>query len=166
MSAIVTDISAEAYSVAPDSCFNHWVVFLQFDDSASAKGFIKVDMTPVLNNQGLIQFHHQPCDVTDTADKPEFRTGHPTINNPTVQQIYNLLTTAGQNNVTLDRYKFTDEGNGCAFWVVTFLERLEAEGYLAQGTASQVWGYMQYYYLDNASQGQVQVQGEWQGTFY
>lgn len=160
MSAIVSDISVVAYHVAPQSRVNHWAVFLHIGPDES----VMVDMIPVnMNNTGMIQFHHKNYDVSNRVD---FRLKYPTINNPTVQQIYNILTTPDQANVRLDRYKFSPQGNGCAFWTVTFLTKMETLGYLAQGTAAQVWGYMQYYYIGNVAQGPVEVQGERQGTFY
>lgn len=144
MSAIVRYISVVAYVVASESRINHWTVFLDIGQDEPES--IMVDMIPVLNNTGMIQFLHESPDVNRT----DFRRQYPTTDTPTVQQIYNILTTPDQNNVRLDRYRFSPQGNGCAFWTVTFLSKMETLGYLAKGIATQVWGYMQYYYVGNA----------------
>lgn len=159
MSAIITDVWVVACTVTPQSRVHHWVVFLQISEEES----IKVDMAPVSNENGVLQFTYKGYDVTDRA---AFRVKYPTINNPTVQQIYNLLTTPDQKNIRMDRYRFSPQGNGCAFWTFTFISKMESMGYLAPDTANQVWGYMQHFYVGNVSQGPPQVQGERNGTFY
>jgi hypothetical protein len=159
MSAIVTHIWVVGYTVVPQSRVHHWVVFLQISETES----IKVDMTPLSDYKGVLQFVYKGYAVTERA---AFRVQYPTINDPTVEQIYNLLTIPDQNNVRMDRYKFSPQGNGCAFWIFTFLLKMEARGYLAEGTANEVREYMKYFYVRNVSQGPAQVQGERQGTFY
>jgi hypothetical protein len=97
---------------------------------------------------GLIMFHHKACAVIDKASM--FRVKYPTINNPTVQQIYPQssrfticlqLLTKTMSNWTVN-YRFSPQGNGCAFWAYTFLVKIEVAGYLDTGTANQVWGSM------------------------
>jgi hypothetical protein len=120
-------------------------------------------MTPNSDMSGIIMFHYKECAITD---KYVFRVEYPTINNPTVEQIYNMLATPDKKNIRLDRYRFSPQGNGCAFWGYIFLLKIEEAGYLATGTGNKVWGHMQDFYINGVSQGPVVADGERKGTFY
>jgi hypothetical protein len=138
MAKTVTRITLSAYPKNGARDVNHWVAFLE----TGAEESVKVDMTPGADGStGVILFAPKPYLQTDKA---VFDIKFPTLNNPTVQQIYDLITTPDpyNNNQTLERYRFTADGDGCRYWIYRFILRVEQAGYLAQGTAGQVYQYV------------------------
>jgi hypothetical protein len=159
MQSAVNHIWVAAY-LLPNSRVHHWVAFLEVDNEES----VKLDMTVSGDGStGLLMFLGKEYVGSVNA---AYQMSFPTIGSPTVQQIFDLITTPDNNNRRLDRYRFSAQGNGCAFWTYNFLLRVEQAGYLAQGTATQVWNAMQYYYILGVAQERVVVQGEREGTFY
>lgn len=159
MQSAVTRIWVAAYPLQ-NSSVHHWVAFLEIVGGRS----VKVDMTVSGDGStGLLMFSSKRYVGSLNA---AYQISFPTIGSPTVQQIFDLITTPDNNNRRLDRYRFSAQGNGCAFWTYNFLLLVEQAGYLAQGTATQVWNAMQYYYIGGVAQGQVVVEGERAGTFY
>jgi hypothetical protein len=162
MQSIVTSIWVAAYPLQ-NSKVHHWVAFLELGATNES---IKVDMTVSGDgSNGLLLFWAK--DYVGSVNAA-YQISYPTMGGPTVQQIFDLITTPDQynNNRRLDRYRFSEQGNGCAFWIYSFLLRVEQAGYLTQGTATQVWNAMQYYYVGGVAKEQVVVQGIREGTFY
>lgn len=62
-----------------------------------------------------------------------------------VGNILKLIMTNGLQN-----YLFSPEGEGCRFWVYTFVSNLEREGLLESGSAAQTRESMRYYYIHPA----------------
>jgi hypothetical protein len=161
MQSTVTRIWVAAYPLQ-NSRVHHWVAFLELVGGRS----VKVDMTVSGDEStGLLMFLAKQYVGSVNAT---YQISFPTIGSPTLQQIFDLITTPDphNNNRRLDRYRFSAQGNGCAFWTYNFLLRVERAGYLAQGAATQVWNAMQYYYIGGVAQEQVVVQGEREGTFH
>ena len=161
MQSIVIRIWITAYPL-PNSRVHHWVAYFELPDEKS----VKLDMT--VGGDGSTGFLVLLPKTSVGSTTAAYQISFSTIGSPTVQQIFDLIITPDQhnNNRRLERYRYSAQGNGCAFWIYNFLLRLERVGYLAQGSATQVWNAMQYYYVDGVAQKQVVVQGTREGTFY
>jgi hypothetical protein len=143
----------------PESTVNHWCLFLELDNVSTV---IKVDMTPGDTLTGLILFHAEPRLPKGTA----FPTGYPVIGSLSAQRMFDMLSISDKLDRRLDRYKFTEDGNGCAYWASQLLLRLEEEKHLEPGTAKDVWDAMKMFYVDGQPRHEVRLKGEREGLFY
>ncbi|KAG6023226.1 hypothetical protein E4U40_004092 [Claviceps sp. LM458 group G5] len=120
--------------------FNHWSVFFETSPSHS------VCFNMVLNNdksdetRGIVLTSTREC----TFDREALHTlSFPIKGTPTVEDVANFVNRNG-----LHRFRFSTDGQGCRFWVCTFISHLEKEGIVEYGCADQTWADAAYYYID------------------
>jgi hypothetical protein len=153
----VSRVSLVSYPL-PRAGINHWAIFLQVGENT-----VKLDMLPSANlSTGVVMVEHK----TDDKDGRAFETSFPTSAGPTVQDIVDLLTKPDDMGKRLDKYRFTEEGNGCAFWCKCVISAVEMELFLEDATAEAAWDVMQFYYVDGKKQGAVIVAGDRKGAFF
>lgn len=116
---------------------NHWAVFLQL----AAGGSVRLDMTPGYGSDGLrgkIEVASKNYKSTQNSIKTlSFQVQVHT----TVDTIAQLITSKGR-----DKYKFTEEEEGCRYWVSTFISDLEAAGIIDAGSGQSALGAVSYYW--------------------
>lgn len=116
---------------------NHWVAYLEL----AGGGSIKIDMSPGGGRDYLTGILMLESNAYNIVANYAVRRFFEFIQPSTVNTIIALIT---QNK--RDRYKFTEHGEGCRYWIHTLLSDLEAAGILAEGSAaralesmSQIW---------------------------
>ena len=100
---------------------NHWTISLQLNVTRC----VQVDMIPGDGDDGLlglILLESKKCIMTDRGIKTLTLTP---ICLFTVKDVINLIMEKGR-----DRYTFTEEEEGCRFWICTLVKDLEAAGNL------------------------------------
>jgi hypothetical protein len=132
--------------------------------SKSGGNSIKVDLTKGYPNS-VVMFTYRAYVWSRTSAVQQV---YQTKNNPTVGDIYRLITTpdSSQRNERLDRYNLSADGLGCSFWLYRLILRLENAGYLEDRTAEHVWNFMQFFYINGQVQYPAVINGERYGTFY
>ncbi|KAG5944973.1 hypothetical protein E4U59_006542 [Claviceps monticola] len=120
--------------------FNHWSVFFEIAPSHS------VCLNMVLNDdksdelRGIVFVSTKDYNL----DRRILHTlCFPIKGTPTVEDIANVVNKNG-----LHRFRFNTDGQGCRFWVCTFIAHLEKEGFVGSGCADQTWADAAYYYID------------------
>jgi len=160
MPEVVSHIWIVAYPV-PGTPVNHWVALLQY-----SSGMVEVDMsvsseTSSLGTMGLLMLtKHDSTSMKNSA----YQFSYAATNAP-IGAIYDLLVTPDANSRVLSKYRYSPEGNGCAYWVHNFVITLEKAGMVASKTAEDVWKRMQFYYEEGCALRDVTVQGQRFGTF-
>ena len=104
---------------------NHWSAFLQY----SEKGSVQIDMVPGGGSDGttgMLIIESKKCVYTDKAVK---KITLPTMESPLVQDIIELILKNKR-----DKYKFTDDFEGCRYWIQTFVSDLEEAAIIAVGS--------------------------------
>ncbi|KAJ5114458.1 hypothetical protein NUU61_000217 [Penicillium alfredii] len=76
----------------------------------------------------------------------------------TVQTITDLINSKGR-----DRYKFTEEWEGCRFWIYTFVKDLESVGLIPGRSGNIAWEGVSYYWRTPSGSEPREVK---QGVFY
>ncbi|KAG6055425.1 hypothetical protein E4U17_002982 [Claviceps sp. LM77 group G4] len=119
---------------------NHWSVIFETSSSHS------VCLNMVLKDgksdvtRGIILISTGACNF----DREALHTlSFPIKGTPTVEDVVNFVNKNG-----LHRYRFGTDGQGCRFWVCTFISHLEKEGLVEYGSADQAWADAAYYYID------------------
>ena len=133
---------------------NHWAVFLQL----SAGGSVRLDMAPGYGSDGLrgkIEIASKTYTYTNNAIKT---LSFPVRVYTTVENITDLLSLNGR-----DKYMFTEEEEGCRFWVDTFISDLEGAGIIGTGSRQIALGGLSYYWRNPSGYESREVK---QGTFY
>lgn len=130
---IVKGIHLTGYLVSNDLEFeqdcnptNHWTMFLELDREKS----VKVDMTPTYTDgelTGLILLESKDCVMTNKSVKSITFSPKDELR---VKNVMEVIMSNGR-----DRYIFTDEGEGCRFWVCTVIKDLEAAEEISKGSA-------------------------------
>ncbi|KAF1961360.1 hypothetical protein CC80DRAFT_522810 [Byssothecium circinans] len=136
---------------------NHWAVSLQLDSG----GFVMLDMAPGYGSDGRRGKIH----LASLASKEDMHT-QDTIKtlsfllkaHTTVENITKLINSKGR-----ERYTFTEEEEGCRFWVYTFISDLEAAGYVDAGSEQSSWTAVSYYWRNPSGYEARTVK---EGTFY
>jgi len=114
----------------------HWVTYLETNDPRDS---ILIDMNVGADlSTGVVIVQEDPYgsyNKIPIAHCHTFDTGRVPC---TVGMVLTLLTMPHSFNdgLRLDRYKFTAEGTGCAWWIYNFITKLEAHEYLAKGSGS------------------------------
>ena len=102
---------------------NHWTIFLQLNVTR----FVQVDMIPGDGDDGLLG-------LICLESKDVMTCGIKTLTfipmRPfTVKDVINLIMDKGR-----DRYIFTDEEEGCRFWICTLVKDLEEAGKISENS--------------------------------
>ena len=128
--------------------YNHWVAFLEVNSGLS----VRVDMT---------QFGYSEMGVLFLSQKlyaysyhAAHRRPFATTGNPTVGNILSLIS-ADENDVKLDRYKLSPTGQGCAYWIYKFMERIEEAGYIEPGASAVVFDDIQWHWADGQAENEL-----------
>jgi len=133
---------------------NHWALFLQVSEDAS----IRLDMTPGYGSdgqRGKIQILYKEYTYTNNAIKSEsFQVRSGVV----AQHITDLITLNGR-----DKYTFTEEQEGCRFWIFTVISDLEARGFIATGCSQNTWTAVSHYWRYPSGRELREVK---RGTFY
>lgn len=133
---------------------NHWAAFLE----VSRGGSVRLDMAPGYGSdgqRGKIEISSKPYVSTQNAIKTlTFHLKAPA----TVQTIVDTINSKGR-----DRYKFTEEWEGCRFWMYTFISDLEASGLVSSGSGKATWDAVSLYWRSPNGHEPREVK---QGTFY
>ena len=118
---------------------NHWTIFLQLGSNRS----VKVDMIPGDGDDGLLGFivlESKKYDMTNKRIKSLTFIPPCTL---LVKDVLALITEKGR-----DRYTFTEEEEGCRFWICTVVKDLEGAGKVPKDssiesdlTLSRYWGF-------------------------
>jgi hypothetical protein len=118
---------------------NHFCAFLQ----TTARDSVKVDMIPGDGEDGLtgtILLESKSYTTTNQAIKT---VSFPATSGPTVGGILDLIIKGRR-----DKYKFTEDEEGCRYWIYVFVTDLEAAGFIGKGSGatahaalSQYWAY-------------------------
>ncbi|KAI9758726.1 MAG: hypothetical protein M4579_002901 [Chaenotheca gracillima] len=116
---------------------NHWAAFLQLSEASS----VRLDMAPGYGSDGLrgkIELASKEYVSTRNAIKTlSFALEIPT----TVKAILDIIVSNGR-----DKYMFTEEEEGCRFWIWTLLSDLEAAGIVSKGSADATLEAVSYYW--------------------
>jgi hypothetical protein len=167
--ALVDQIVLVALKVSPDNHnerSNDWVASLRLRGrgGAQAERAVEVNISPGADlRTGVVTWA-----ARDYVISPEAEWSHlyETINEPTVQIIEDLVRAPDSRGQTLERYKFTVRGVGCAWWVYNLFWRVEKAGYLPSGRAKDIWAKMSVYYEGGVAAGEALSCGTRQGEFY
>ena len=116
---------------------NHWAAFLELPKNIS----VGLDMIPGYGSDGLrgkIEISSKPCVSTDHAIKT---VTFSTIGTPTVQTITDLITRNGR-----EKYTFTEEEEGCRYWIYTIISDLAASGIVPSDSGQAAWEAVSQYW--------------------
>ena len=95
---------------------NHWTIFLQLDVESS----VKVDMIPGDGDNGLLGFIVLESKTYVMTNKGIKSLTFTPACKLLVKDVINLIMEKGR-----DRYEFTEEEEGCRFWIYTVVKDLE-----------------------------------------
>lgn len=101
---------------------NHWAAFLQ----ANGRGSARLDMISGDGADGLtgmLVIESKTYEFTHNATQ---RVSFATLGQPTVQTITDLVS-----RLDRDKYRFTENEEGCRYWIYTFISDLECAGIVA-----------------------------------
>ncbi|EDN06263.1 predicted protein [Histoplasma mississippiense (nom. inval.)] len=76
------------------------------------------------------------------------RVSFATLGQPTVQTITDLVSRLGR-----DRYRFTENEEGCRYWIYTFISDLEGADIVAAGSKGEAWNSLSGYWLHPPGSG-------------
>ncbi|KAG5964028.1 hypothetical protein E4U57_005650 [Claviceps arundinis] len=120
--------------------FNHWVIFFETSPSHSVCFNMVSNDDESDELRGIVFASTREYDF----DRQALHTlSFPMKGTPTVEDIANIVNKNG-----LHRFRFNTDGQGCRFWVCTFISHLEKEGLVESGCADQTWADAAYYYID------------------
>jgi hypothetical protein len=132
---------------------NHWAAFLELPKDAS----VRLDMMPGYGSDGLrgkIEISSKKYVSTQNAIKT---VTFSTIGTPTVQTITDLITRNGR-----EKYTFTEEEEGCRYWIYTIISDLAASGIVPSDSGQAAWGAVSQYWRHPSGSEPRNVQ---RGTF-
>lgn len=116
---------------------NHWAIFLEISEKHS----VRLDMAPGYGDdgrRGKIQVASKTYQVTAHA----IRTlAFETVDGTTVRTITNLISSNKRQ-----KYTFSEEFEGCRFWVFTIISDLEGAGLLNPGSGQLALEAVSYYW--------------------
>src|SRR5271156_2697583 len=133
---------------------NHWAAFLERSDAGS----VGLDMMPGYGSDGLrrrIEISSNDCVTTSSAIKI---LSIPVNIHATVQTITDMINDKGR-----DRYTFTEEEEGCRYWIWNIVSDLEAAKIISTGSAETVWEAVSCYWRHPSGSEPRAVK---QGKFY
>jgi hypothetical protein len=161
MDRIVSQITLVAYILSETDKFHHWAAYLRISESE----VIKVDLTRGTVSPTVVMVLY----IADTTfESPAFTHAFKTSGSPTVRQIVELISTPdrARNDERLDRYAFSEQGNGCAYWIKRLVLRMEDCGYVDAGCSESAWELMGWFYEHGKAACKLVIAGEREGTFY
>lgn len=132
---------------------NHWAAFLELLDEHS----VRLDMAPGYGSdgqRGKIELASKTYAYTQNAIKT---VSYAMKKYVTVQNIKDVIDAKGR-----DKYTFTEELEGCRYWIYTLILDLEAEGIIEAGSAVVAWNAVSSYWRHPSGSEQREVK---QGTF-
>lgn len=132
---------------------NHWATFLQTGNPES----IRLDMAPGYGTDGTrgkIRITMQDYIYTYDAIKT---LGFDVVRNTMAQEFCDAINERGR-----ERYNFTNELEGCRYWIYTILSDWESRGLLAEGTSTEAWAALSLYWRNPSGSEERTVA---QGTF-
>ncbi|KAF1809594.1 hypothetical protein P152DRAFT_461279 [Eremomyces bilateralis CBS 781.70] len=122
---------------------NHWAAFMQLPTGGS----VRLDMAPGYGSdgrRGKIELSSKKYTYTQNAIKT---LSFGAIAYVTVQMVTEMINRNGR-----DKYNFTEEWEGCRFWIYTFISDLEAAGIIPAGSAQATWAAVSYYWRSPSGQ--------------
>jgi len=132
---------------------NHWAAFLELLNKSS----VRLDMAPGYGSdgrRGKIELATKTYTYTHNAIKT---VSYAMKKYTTLQDIKDVIDAKGR-----DKYTFTEELEGCRYWMYTFILDLEAEGILEAGSAVVASNAVSSYWRHPSGSEQREVK---QGTF-
>lgn len=132
---------------------NHWAIFLQLANQSS----VRLDMAPGYGSDGLRGKIHVASKRYQMTQNAIHSLTFPVATGVTVRTITDLI-----NRGKRQKYTFTEEMEGCRFWIYTIMCDLEAAGIVAPGSAAMVWEAVSCYWRYPLGCEQREVR---QGTF-
>ena len=116
---------------------NHWALFLQRVDGGS----VRLDMMPGYGSDGL-RGKIEVLSKTYASTRNAIKTlTFPIISTQTVKSITDGFAQNGR-----DRYTFTEEEEGCRYWIFTIISDLENAGIIQPGSGQAAWQAVSYYW--------------------
>jgi hypothetical protein len=134
---------------------NHWAAFLEVHGGGS----VRFDMVPGDGSDGLtgmVIIESKRYKVTDNATKTVSFAAH---GRPTVNTVTSLISRLGR-----DKFKFTENEEGCRYWIYTLISDLEDADIVATGCKGEAWASLSKYWRDPPGSGS-QPRSIDQGTF-
>ncbi|KAJ3542251.1 hypothetical protein NM688_g5991 [Phlebia brevispora] len=127
-------------TIAPDATVYHWHIELCLaptedgSESNDASRTVVFDMTPTGPGEaGILIVKSNSDSSTSFVPSDQFELDIQVKERHTVQEYLNFFVNKG-----MQRYKFDDTGSGCYHWVVTVLAHLESNGWIPQGSLSDL----------------------------
>jgi hypothetical protein len=133
---------------------NHWAMFLKLSNTHS----VKLDMIPGDGSDGLTGMLIIESKEYVHTNKAIHMIQFTTQGDPIVDRLVKRLIEKGR-----DRYKFTDDQEGCRYWNYMAIHEWETAGLLAHGTASSASASLSYYYAYPTGKDSNAME---EGTFY
>jgi hypothetical protein len=135
---------------------NYWGAFLLVGEDTS----VGVDMAGDYGHDGRRGKIHVSSNSFPHAND-EVKTLRFNIENTrTVRQIFELINSKGR-----DKYRFTDEIEGCRYWMWKFISDLEAAGIVRAGSSNWTWAAVSFYWTYPRGSGQ-ELRAVKRGQFY
>ncbi|KAG6249590.1 hypothetical protein E4U49_008180 [Claviceps purpurea] len=131
-------VYAHIYETNYGNQANHWVVYLEISPIHS----VRLDMSPGLGDdavRGRLSISTKNCTYTNNM---LHHFAFQTRGEPTVEDFVKLINANG-----LQRYDFTPEFEGCAFWVYILIAYLEQAHFVAVGSAARTKESVSYFYI-------------------
>ncbi|KIY73341.1 hypothetical protein CYLTODRAFT_239018 [Cylindrobasidium torrendii FP15055 ss-10] len=116
---------------------NHWMFFLQTSNASSVR--VSIGSGETTNHPGLISLSSKNYVCSMYASEVvscDFLRG-----GVTVEAIFRLLI-----SLRRDFYRFADEHMGCRWWTYQVARDFEQAGWIAAGSAAEVYKKASYYY--------------------
>ncbi|EEH10296.1 conserved hypothetical protein [Histoplasma capsulatum G186AR] len=115
---------------------------------ANGRGSARLDMIPGDGADGLtgmLVIESKTYEFTYNATQ---RVSFATLGQPTVQTITDLVSQLGR-----DQYRFTENEEGCRYWIYTFISDLEGADIVAAGSKGEAWNSLSRYWFHPPGSG-------------
>lgn len=139
---------------------NHWRLFFVLQPKQQEAGrSVILDMVKTDGNDttGLLGVTTRPFNVTNSRVHEVGMV--PMTADKTVRGVLEMLNREG-----MMRYRYTNHGEGCRFWIWTVVQFLQNEDYLQEGSSQRLRASLERIWRSDAEEGTVQAMGK--GTFY
>ncbi len=117
---------------------NHWAIFLENPALKS----VRLDMSPGYGTEGRRGKIYISSKEYEHTDKSIHTLTFEVASGVTVGNIVDWI-----NYFQRQKYTFTEEWEGCRYWVYTVLGDLEAEGIIGEGSSSLAWESLSLYHI-------------------
>ncbi|KAI1506104.1 hypothetical protein F5X99DRAFT_404150 [Biscogniauxia marginata] len=132
---------------------NHWAVFLQLPGDSS----VRLDMVPGYGSDGRTGKIDIASKEYEYTDKAIWMVTFAIAEGVTVRTIVRMI-----NQNQRQKYTFTEEWEGCRYWIYVILADLEAAGIIEEHSSASAWGALSNYYINPTGFQPREVK---QGTF-